>query len=111
MTTLALLFTLAAIGVAETVYLIRTRRALERPVCIVGQSCSTVLESKYNKLFLFLHNDEMGLFFYLVALVLPALILLGVGDIRLAYFYAAWLIGGARCLPFLALLPSRAGCR
>lgn len=52
MTAFALLFTLSAIGISETVYLIRKRIASERPVCLIGEDCTLVLASKYNKLFI-----------------------------------------------------------
>lgn len=77
MTAFALLFTLAAIGISETVYLIQTRKAAERPVCIIGNDCTVVLTSKYNRLF-FIHNDVVGLLFYLAASVLTALLVLDV---------------------------------
>lgn len=59
-----ILLVLSAIGIGETVYLIRTRRAMRAPVCPIDGGCSTVLESKYNKLF-FISNDTLGLLFYL----------------------------------------------
>ncbi len=90
MTAFALLFTLAAVGVAETVYLIRTRLAAERPVCIIGSDCGAVLTSKYNRLF-FIHNDIAGLLFYLVAMLLTALLVENVGDQSLLVF--AFLLG------------------
>jgi len=73
----AALFTLAAIGVSETVYLIEKRKKLERPVCPIGNDCSTVLESKYNRL-LFIHNDLTGLMFYIAAATISALLVIGV---------------------------------
>ncbi len=82
MTAFALLFTLAAIGIAETVYLIRTRQAAEQPVCIIGHNCGVVLTSKYNHLF-GIHNDLAGLGFYLVSTVLTAALVLEVREIDL----------------------------
>jgi uncharacterized membrane protein len=79
MTAFALLFTLAAIGISETVYLIRTRRAAERPVCIIGSDCTTVLTSVYNHIF-YIHNDVAGLLFYVAASLLTALLVLETGD-------------------------------
>jgi len=79
MTPHALLFTLAAIGISETMYLIRKRRAQERPVCIIGESCHQVLESKYSRLF-GVSNDVLGLVFYVAAAVLTALLVIGVGS-------------------------------
>lgn len=79
MTAFALLFTLAAVGVAETVYLIRKRRAEEQPVCIIGDDCHIVLSSKYNRIF-GIHNDVAGLAFYLASLVFTAGFLLQLVD-------------------------------
>jgi len=81
MTAFALLFTLAAIGVSETVYLIKKRKMLERPVCIVGDDCSKVLESKYNKI-LGIHNDILGLVFYLTASFITAFLVIEVESLR-----------------------------
>src|SRR3989344_5587083 len=49
MTSLALLFTLSALGISETVYLIKKRILLQKPVCPIGENCLAVLTSKYNK--------------------------------------------------------------
>ena len=77
MTAYALLFTLSAIGISETVYLIRKRMAAEKPVCLIGESCSLVLESKYSKLF-GVHNDILGLLFYITALFISGFLVIGV---------------------------------
>lgn len=80
MTSYALLFTLAAIGISETVYLIRKRIALERPICPIGDNCTLVLESKYNKIFI-IPNDVLGLFFYIMASFVSAFLVIGVGPL------------------------------
>jgi len=77
MTPHALLFTLAAIGIAETVYLIRKRMAQEEPVCILGEDCQRVLESKYNKI-LGIHNEIFGLAFYIAISFLTAFLVIGI---------------------------------
>lgn len=77
-----LLFTLAAIGVSETVYLIRKRRAGQRPLCVIGQDCHKVLESKYNNI-LGIHNDVLGLAFYVAMSLLTALLILELDPISL----------------------------
>jgi len=77
MTALALLFTLSAIGIAETVYLIRTRRAAELPVCPIGEGCATVLTSKYSKIFI-IPNDILGLLGYIVISFIAALLVIGI---------------------------------
>lgn len=82
MTPHALLFTIAAVGIAETVYLIRTRLAHRAPVCPIGGGCATVLESKYNRMF-GVHNDLLGLVFYVVVAVLLAFLVIGIGQLAL----------------------------
>ncbi|MEW5805166.1 MAG: vitamin K epoxide reductase family protein [Patescibacteria group bacterium] len=75
MTDLALIFTLSAIGISETAYLIKKRKALEQPICVLGENCATVLESRYNRLLL-IHNDVLGFLFYLaVSLVAGFLVI------------------------------------
>ena len=71
----ALLFTIAAIGIAEAAYLVKTRRREAAPVCPIGQDCSTVLSSRYNHLF-GIHNDILGLLFYIVFAAATALLVL-----------------------------------
>ncbi len=75
LTPLALLFTLSAIGISETVYLIRKRKAEEVPVCFIGSGCHEVLTSKYNKI-LGIHNDVLGLVFYIFVSLVSAFILI-----------------------------------
>lgn len=76
-----LVLILSGIGAAETVYLIRKRRARKNPVCIVGRGCDVVLQSKYNK-FWGIHNDVLGLLFFLFLILLSVLIITGTGPIR-----------------------------
>lgn len=114
MTPHALLFTLAAIGISETVYLIRKRIAQERPVCIIGQECHQVLESKYNKI-LGIPTDITGLVFYVVISLITAFLVIGLEPIvwldRLAkvlilggafvslyFIYLQWRVIKAWCL-------------
>lgn len=77
MTAFALLFTLSAIGVSETVYLIRKRIASEKPICPIGGGCTLVLTSKYNKIFI-IPNDILGLLFYIIASFIAAFLVIGV---------------------------------
>jgi len=80
MTSYALLFTLSAIGISETVYLIRTRIKSEKPVCPIGGGCVLVLTSKYNKIFI-VPNDILGLLFYVAASFISAFLVIGVGPL------------------------------
>ncbi len=78
MNLVSLFFTMAAIGIAETAYLIRERYASRKPICPIGGGCSQVLESRYNKT-LGVYNDLLGLAFYAVTACVAALLLLEVG--------------------------------
>ena len=99
MTPHALLFTLAAIGIAEAVYLIRKRMAMEKPVCILGEECHVVLESKYNKIF-GVHNDVLGLAFYITVSFITAFLVIGVEPIVLWVLLANLAIGGGAVMSF-----------
>lgn len=77
LTSNALLFTIAAIGISEAAYLIRKRIAAENPVCPIGENCATVLNSKYNRLFFGIHNDIAGLIFYLLFAFIAGIIVIG----------------------------------
>ena len=84
MTQFALLFTLAGIGISETTYLIKKRIALEKPVCIIGESCALVLKSKYSKIF-GIHNDVLGFGFYIFISFVSAFLVIGTGHMTLLY--------------------------
>lgn len=77
MTATALIFTIAAVGIAETAYLIEKRKAREKPVCLLGDDCQKVLQSKYNKIF-GINNDILGLFFYVFISFVVAFLVIGV---------------------------------
>jgi uncharacterized membrane protein len=94
MTAYALLFTLAAIGIAETVYLIRKRKEEERPICPIGGGCHEVLSSKYNRTF-GVHNDFLGLLFYAWTAFLAALVVIGVQPIELWFVIVILNVTGA----------------
>ena len=73
---------MAAIGIAETAYLIRERVSHHEVVCPIGGGCKVVLDSKYNKLF-GVHNDVLGLLFYLATSAIAALLVIGTGPTAL----------------------------
>lgn len=82
MTSLALLFTLASLGVSETVYLIRKRIAAQAPVCLLGEDCTLVLTSTYRKIF-GVSNDILGFVFYVFISLLSAFLVIGVQPMSL----------------------------
>src|SRR3990167_6280327 len=85
MTAHALLFTFSCIGIAEAFWLIKKRRAIEARREAGDEVHSKVLLSRYNRLFLGVHNDIMGLLFYTVSAVLTALLVLGWGPTEWIY--------------------------
>lgn len=100
MSAIALLFTLDAIGVSITTYLIGKRRAAEAPVCPIGNDCTKVLTSKYNHLF-GIHNDVAGLGFYLVAGTITALLVLETGPTALLVDLLTLLLVGASMMSLI----------
>lgn len=108
MTAFALLFTLSALGISETVYLIRKRIALEKPFCPIGGSCSLVLTSKYSKLFIIIPNDILGLLFYVLISFVAAFLVIGVPPLLFweSVFQAAVAVGALLSL-FLTYLQWR----
>ncbi len=88
MTGFAFLFTVAAVGISETAYLIRQRITAERPVCPVGGGCVTVLSSGYNRMF-GIHNDLLGMLFYVSMCVIAALVVIGSGPAAILMVLAA----------------------
>jgi uncharacterized membrane protein len=94
MTSFALLFTLAAIGISETVYLIRKRIASEKPICPIGGGCEKVLKSKYSKLF-FIPNDVLGLMSYVAISLIAAFLVIGITPVPLWSALVKILVGAA----------------
>jgi uncharacterized membrane protein len=85
---------LAVIGIGETLYLIRTRHNAEQPICLIGHNCAKVLTSKYNRLF-GIHNDVLGLTFYITTLVLSVALVMNAGDEDLLLNMLRILVAGA----------------
>ena len=77
-----LLFTLAAIGISETVYLIRKRIAAQKPVCPIGEDCAVVLTSRWSKMFV-VPNDVLGLLFYIMTSFIAAFLVIGIEPVSL----------------------------
>lgn len=100
MTSFALLFTLAAIGISETVYLIRMRMAADRPICPIGEGCVLVLSSRYSAIF-FLPNDVLGLIAYIIIAVGAAFLVIGVPPMNVWRFLVDVIIGLASAMSVL----------
>ena len=78
----ALIFTLSCLGISETVYLIKKRLLLQKPICPIGDDCLVVLESKYSRIF-FAPNDLLGLTFYIICSIISSLLVIEVSPIYL----------------------------
>ncbi len=97
MTSQAIIFTLSCIGISETVYLVKERLLSQKPICPIGDDCSIVLESKYNKIFL-IPNDVAGLLFYITCSLLTAFLVIGIGPLPLWDIMSKILIAGGSVL-------------
>lgn len=84
MSSVSFIFTLAAVGLSETAYLIRKHLTNESPTCIIGQEeqCLRVLESKYNNIF-GIPNEILGFVFYLIISTISVLLVLEINPIQL----------------------------
>ena len=100
MTSFALLFTLGAIGISETVYLIRKRITSEKPICPIGNNCELVLKSKYNKIF-FIPNDVLGLLTYIFISTIAAFLVIEIQPMFLWEIIIKILVGIASIMSFI----------
>lgn len=76
MTALALLFSLSAIGIAVTAYLIERRMKEAVAYCPIGEDCHAVLTSKYSKT-MGINNDVLGFVYYHLEIILIGALVLG----------------------------------
>lgn len=107
MTSHALFFTLSAIGISETAYLVRQRIANKKPVCFLTKDCHKVLESKYKKLF-GIHNDLVGLLFYVILAFLASFLVIEMRPLFLWHLLAqVMILGGTIMSIFFIYLQSR----
>lgn len=77
------LFILSVIGIAETIYLIRKRIALEKPVCPIGGHCDLALTGEYSKFFGIIYNDVLRFLFYITVSFIAAFLAIGIGPLDL----------------------------
>lgn len=89
----ALLFTLSALGISETVYLIKKRLLSQKPICPIGEDCTKVLSSKYSTIFL-IPNDVLGLVFYIICSLITAFLVIGIEPIVFWKQLISWLLLG-----------------
>lgn len=103
MTPHSILFTLAAIGISETAYLIKKRRLAQAPVCPIGEDCTAVLSSKYNTIFGVVHNDVAGLVSYIVIALAAAFLVNGVEPVVWWNYIVQILVVGGSVFSLLLL--------
>lgn len=89
----ALLFTLSALGISETVYLIKKRLLSQKPICPIGEDCTKVLSSKYSTIFL-VPNDVLGLVFYIICSLITAFLVIGIEPMGFWKQLISWLLLG-----------------
>lgn len=75
-----LIFAFSAIGVGETIYLIKKRIVAEKPICFINEYCENALNSKYNKIFS-IHIDILGLLFYVAVLFIASFLIIEIQPI------------------------------
>lgn len=68
----------ALVGLAVSGYIFVKKQEHENLVCFVGDGCNTVVNSKYNNLFLGIPNEVVGLRYYAAVLLGVVLLFLGV---------------------------------
>ncbi|MEK7647309.1 MAG: vitamin K epoxide reductase family protein [Patescibacteria group bacterium] len=77
-----ILLMMSAVGIGETLYLIKKRLAVEPPICVIGYECRKVLESEYSSIF-GIHNDVLGIVFYIAVAILGILLALGINPLNI----------------------------
>ena len=103
----ALIFTLSCLGISETVYLIKKRLMLQKPICPIGDDCLIVLESKYNKTF-FVPNDLLGLAFYVSCSIISSFLVIEVPPLDLwSGIIKAMIIAGSLMSVYLTYLQAK----
>lgn len=75
-----ILLGLAFVGVAVCAYLMYERNRKRPPVCVIGQSCATVWESPYSKIF-GIGNEVFGMVFYLAVAGIEYALLNGIAPL------------------------------
>ena len=74
-----ILIVLISLGIIISLYLILTRRSSKSLVCPTGYRCNDVVNTKWSKLFGKIHNDTLGIIFYIILSIL--MIYLSVGSL------------------------------
>lgn len=89
-----IIFVLAIIGIAESLYLNYECRRNRAPVCLIGNDCHVVWESSYSKT-LGVSNEILGLIFYITLAFIEWVIFKGDTSLQMMTGEYLFLIGGA----------------
>ena len=68
MKSIYLLIFLSIFGLIVSFYLIKSRTAKKKLVCLLNENCNKVTESKYNRI-LYVKNDFLGFIYYFFILI------------------------------------------
>ncbi|MFC1787984.1 vitamin K epoxide reductase family protein [Patescibacteria group bacterium] len=71
----SILLIMTGFGLIDSIYLIHKRKKEQKPICLIGGNCNTVLQSNYSNIFK-IHNDILGLFYYCTLAGLISLMLI-----------------------------------
>ena len=88
------LLLLEIIGLLIALYLVYKRKKHETPACVVGEECKEVLESEYKNLF-GVHNDSLGVVFYVFLIVLVIILRYDIGPVDLLLRVLKLAVAGA----------------
>lgn len=72
-------------GVLISLYLLKKKLKKERPVCLLGEDCHRILESRYGRIF-HLPNEFWGSLFFLTILAIQILL-----PLPFLHLFAFWL--------------------
>jgi uncharacterized membrane protein len=97
---LLLLTILAVVGLLDSWYIFYKKQKNEKLVCLVGQDCNEVVNSKYSHIY-GIPNEVLGIIFYLSVLGIVGLVALGITE-----FHGISLMAVIHLIAFFALLIS-----
>lgn len=109
MNTHLVILALAIIGDAIATYLLIQRTKERPPVCPIGNSCSTVLESPYSKT-CGVGNDILGIVFYTLVIAIETALFVGYAHPFLFLAETATLLAGALMSCYFVYLEWRVIC-
>lgn len=95
---MALLTTLAIVGLLDSWYIFYKKQRKEKLVCFVGQDCNEVVNSQYSHIY-GVPNEILGIIFYLAVLGSVGLVTLGITQL-----HSVSILSAIHAAAFVALL-------